>query len=1337
MGQAVTRRLEARARAAPRKAMDGRAPRVQDAPAALLPAAPAGRKPKAKAPLPPAETKCLDASSVDDSVESSAFIMDQKENMTDKDIELLVVLPGDIIKSTTVNGSKPMMDLLIFLCAQYHLNPSSHTIDLLSAEKNPIKFKPNTPIGMLEVEKVILKPKILDKKKPTPLIPEKTVRVVINFKKTQKTIVRVSPHAPLQELIAIICSKCEFDPLHTQLLKDYQSQEPLDLTKSLNELGLRELYAIDVSKATSVTAFNKSSLQESCQISQNLDLMKDKESKGFFSLFQRSKKKREQTVSAPATPLVSKHRPTFTKSNTISKQYISNTLPSDAPKKRRAPLPPMPGSQSSPQDPAHIQERPASCMVKSLSVDETEESSYGEGRVRTGSLQLSSTSAGNSSLKRTKRKAPSPPSKTVLLQSDENSHVTATQSVPAVPTDSGVEVSSSEGLSSPEASLGPGNEQCAVSQLPAEAPVSGCPGTPEAAATSLPSGISSDYSLEEIDEKEELSEMPKDEAENTSLKSQDIPTVSTDIINTLKNDPHSGPGSATGESSQNSKEEKQGTRNTDEQRLHIMVCNSSDKETVVDSVRNLKSLDPNQERADQHEIIVIPTNTENNMKNGVRTEINVAGVAKNNNVDIEVDRLSNYQAYKTDTAGRYKENHLAVSSAPDQNLIQPSAEKTKMQDAAIQTIPSCGSFDGDQQDHNLSDVKVDESVQTSSNNKSTQHLSLSPQDSIDISGKFRSKGPLVVYTEEQLALKDPTCAHGNDNLLPTVDGTDKNPTASYVKNYPFYRQDYNPKPKPSNEITREYIPKIGMTTYKIVPPRSLEISKDWESETIGYKNDQEIHTLGKKDTYENVKETTIQAEDLVISESPKESQADLKSKPTLRTEHQMQSDERFTRSRMVNPLKPPRMTSDTGTAPFAPKLEDINNILESKFKSRVSNPHSKPSAFFLQMQKRVSDHYVSSAAAKSVQAASNPTPKELKKEVERDTIPPPEPALSPLSKTIQSLPQPHVQNTDDDSNQKPTETSSSPVASPPPPPPPPPPVASPLSPPAVAFPLPPPPVASPLTPPPMASPLPPPPVAFPLPPPPVAASLPPPPVASPLPPPPVAFPLPPPPVASPLPPPPVAASLPPPPVASPLPSPPVAASLPPPPVAASLPPPPVASKPVPLPKSQLATLNLKTLKTFGAPRPYSSSAPSPFALAVVKRSQSFSKSPTESCSEEVKGASARTPTDADKGKIPSVSTFGNMPQLGVSDKENNSAHNEQNPQIPSPTDCPSFTLKRQSSSTFQSSDPEQIRQSLLTAIRSGEAAAKLKRVTVQSNTIYVNGKSRLSRSMSLDAPGNH
>ncbi|XP_045874410.1 cordon-bleu protein-like 1 isoform X7 [Meles meles] len=1137
--------------------------------------------------------------------------MEQKENTIDKDIELSVVLPGDIIKSTTVHGSKPMMDLLIFLCAQYHLNPSSYTIDLQSADNNPIKFKPNTPIGMLEVEKVILKPKILDKKKPTPIIPEKTVRVVINFKKTQKTIVRVSPHAPLQELVPIICSKCEFDPLHTLLLKDYQSQEPLDLTQSLNDLGLRELYAMDVSRATSVTAFNKSSLQESCQISQNLDIMKEKENKGFFSFFQRSRKKREQTASAPATPLVSKHRPTFTRSNTISKPYISSTLPSDAPKKRRAPLPPMPGSQSTPQDLAHIQERPASCVVKSLSMDETEKSPCAAGIVRTGSLQLSSTSAGSSSLKRTKRKAPSPPSKVPLHQSDDNSPVTVLQAGRTVLSHSVLEANSPDGLPSPDSSLGPGlpsHEHCTVPRLLDEASLSECPGTPEAAVASLTSGISSDHSLEEIDEKEELSEVPKDETENISLKSQAIPFGSTDIINTLKNDPDSALGNVTGESSQNSKEEKQEARNTDGQGPHIMVYDASSEERVVDSVRNLKSLGPHQENVDQNERIVTPPKTEDHMKNGVRrTIINVGGVAKNNNVDTEVDRLSDYQAHKTDTADSYKENHLAASLVQDPKLDQPSEEKTKMQDAAIQTILSTDSSDGNHQDQNLPDFEVNESVQTPSNNKSTQPSSSSPQDAVDASGTFRSQGPLNVHSENQLPIKGPIGSHGNDDLLPIVDGIDKDSAISHVKNYPLYRQDYDPKPKPSNEITRDYIPKIGMTTYKIVPPKSLEILKNWESETTGDKDDQEKHTLGRKHTHESLKETAIQTEDLVISESPKVPQADVRLKLPPRTGHLVHSVESSPHLAMGNPLKPPpRMTKDTGTAPFVPNLEDINNILESKLKSRVSNPQTKPSSFFLQMQKRVSGQYVTSAAARSVHGAPNPTPKDLlKKEEERDAIPPPEEqTLSPLSKTAPSLPQPHMKNPQDgSSSQKATETSS-----------------------------------------------------------------------------------------------------------------------------------PGAPKPAPLLASQLAALNLKTLKTFGAPRPYVSSAPSPFALAVVKRSQSLSKVRPEQSGE---GVATPPPPDTEEGKSPPEHQVVGIPQLCVSEEGNNSAHNEQNSQIPSPTDGPSFILKRQSSLTFQSSDPEQIRQSLLTAIRSGEAAAKLKRVTVPSNTISVNGRSRLSHSMSPDAQDSH
>lgn len=72
-----------------------------------------------------------------------------------------------------------------------------------------------------------------------------TVRMVINYKKTQKTILRVNPRVPLAEHLAAICEKCEFDAESTVLLKDVHSLAPLDLSCSLNDYAIRELYARD------------------------------------------------------------------------------------------------------------------------------------------------------------------------------------------------------------------------------------------------------------------------------------------------------------------------------------------------------------------------------------------------------------------------------------------------------------------------------------------------------------------------------------------------------------------------------------------------------------------------------------------------------------------------------------------------------------------------------------------------------------------------------------------------------------------------------------------------------------------------------------------------------------------------------------------------------------------------------------------------------------------------------------------------------------------------------------------------------------------------------------
>ncbi|KAF5912441.1 hypothetical protein HPG69_004111 [Diceros bicornis minor] len=63
-----------------------------------------------------------------------------------------------------------------------------------------------------------------------------------------------------------------------------RTQEILYSTKSLNDLGPKEWYVVDVSK-------------ESCPTSQNLGIMKEKENKGFSSFFQVNKKKQEQTAS--------------------------------------------------------------------------------------------------------------------------------------------------------------------------------------------------------------------------------------------------------------------------------------------------------------------------------------------------------------------------------------------------------------------------------------------------------------------------------------------------------------------------------------------------------------------------------------------------------------------------------------------------------------------------------------------------------------------------------------------------------------------------------------------------------------------------------------------------------------------------------------------------------------------------------------------------------------------------------------------------------------------------------------------------------------------------------
>ncbi|TTH38819.1 Cordon-bleu protein-like 1 [Bagarius yarrelli] len=200
----------------------------------------------------------------------------------------------------------------------------------------------------------MLKPKRSDVRK-APNKPEPTVRLIINYRKSYKAVVRVSPRVPLAELMPAVCEKCEMDPESTVLLRDNQSEEPLDLTKTLNDYGIRDVYAKDCKKEKEFG---------------------EKENRG----------------SAEKTPI---NNISATTASPLLKDHTINTRcsqDSEMPKKRRAPQPPSVSGY-----------RSVSAELKSRE-DTTLPNTDNENRA-----VLSRILSTESSLKRNKRKAPPPP----------------------------------------------------------------------------------------------------------------------------------------------------------------------------------------------------------------------------------------------------------------------------------------------------------------------------------------------------------------------------------------------------------------------------------------------------------------------------------------------------------------------------------------------------------------------------------------------------------------------------------------------------------------------------------------------------------------------------------------------------------------------------------------------------------------------------------------------------------------------------------------------------------------------------------------------------------------
>ncbi|XP_074139717.1 protein cordon-bleu isoform X9 [Sminthopsis crassicaudata] len=294
---------------------------------------PSGRKMKARAPPPPGKPSTTNIHSDqkpnrDLGIIPQQNLVNMKENLRSSMVDITVVLPNGLEIKSAVNGSNAMMDLLVELCLQNHLNPAHYTLELRSLEtQQPLSFKPNTLIGTLDVHTIFLKEKVPEDKSKSVVqkVPEKSVRLVVNYLRTQKTVVRVSPDVPLQNILPVICAKCEVSPEHVILLRDNIAGEELELSKSLNELGIKELYAWDNKRET-----HRKSLSS--------DVV-DKEKKKFLGFFKVSKRSNKGCLTTPNSPSVNSRSLTLGPSLSLSNISGVSSVKSDM-KKRRAPPPP-------------------------------------------------------------------------------------------------------------------------------------------------------------------------------------------------------------------------------------------------------------------------------------------------------------------------------------------------------------------------------------------------------------------------------------------------------------------------------------------------------------------------------------------------------------------------------------------------------------------------------------------------------------------------------------------------------------------------------------------------------------------------------------------------------------------------------------------------------------------------------------------------------------------------------------------------------------------------------------------------------------------------------------
>ncbi|XP_008194098.1 cordon-bleu protein-like 1 isoform X2 [Tribolium castaneum] len=270
-------------------------------------------------------------------------------------MDLTVHLPTGRTVKMSVERSTPMMDLLVQITINNHLQLSGYTLQVLGMAEHSdsvLPYKPNTPIGTLDTQHIRVVPKARTAPVPKNIPPghqpfESTFRLKVHLPRNQLFVTRVGQSVHLGDIMKKVCEEKILDPLKYEFRHPGNLDEILDPKLTLSDYAITEIYLVQKGTASLNQAFSSGDIM-ALRKEEERKQMHTKTGGGVFNLIFRRGKSSTGSLSSDNRSISPTHSDD-SRSVTppaVQQQIITSQEPPERPKppqrkRRPAPKPPQ------------------------------------------------------------------------------------------------------------------------------------------------------------------------------------------------------------------------------------------------------------------------------------------------------------------------------------------------------------------------------------------------------------------------------------------------------------------------------------------------------------------------------------------------------------------------------------------------------------------------------------------------------------------------------------------------------------------------------------------------------------------------------------------------------------------------------------------------------------------------------------------------------------------------------------------------------------------------------------------------------------------------------------